>query len=406
MSIFNVTNSAFDGTIRVFVGPDRVVFDVHRVMVCELSPFFNKAINGPFREAEKKEVELPDDEPHIFTGVMNWIYRKTFNPDLYTISWLDLAKFWIIADKLDIPPLQHQAIHAIFQKHVRKVVEEGPLRQCRGIANISPVTVDYIYENTRVHASLRRALVELFVDSVAVNQLQERIADFPAEFLADVLGATWAQNMKDVPHNTITEGSVNATEFNTTYAPTTVEEPLNPVRVEIHVPIQCDGPGCATQPENITGIRYRCSVCADRDFCSNCKNSQIEGHDISHPLIELKTRIPFHVNVYCDGPLCANKAGKFCIQGTRFKCNECADCDYCENCKLAPTICSQKNHVLTPIDNESLPVFVPSLKDDLGLREYSRRRNAGICVNCTGSDHNTNSCIAPLRDVAHPDPDE
>jgi hypothetical protein len=396
--------SAFEGTIRVLVGPDRVVFDVHRNFVCEESSFFKKAINGPFREAEKKEIELPFEEPHIFTAVMNWIYRKTFDPDLDAITWLDLAKLWIIADKLDIPLLQHRVIQTIFEKHWKKTAVGGPKAHSRGIANVSPNTIDHVYDNTRDDAALRHVLIALFVDSVSIKKLQERTADYPADFLADILGACWTLKMDKYPTHALLKGSKRAIELCTRYAPSTLEIPVQSV-VAIHDPFMCDGFACAGINSLIIGTRYNCSVCDDIDFCSDCKDVQMPGHDKSHPLIELKTPIPYHAKTYCDGPLCVRKMNKYPIQGTRWICTECLDRDYCNKCKVVPTSCST-NHVLTRLDGDTPHNFVPTLMYVLGTQEYDRRREAGICVNCEGADHNTNNCIMPLRDAIHPDPED
>jgi hypothetical protein len=397
----NSVYSAFEGTIRVLVGPKRVVFDVHKAMLCESSSFFQKAINGPFREAEKKEIELPFDEPHIFTGILNWIYRKAFDPDLDAVTWLDLAKLWIIADKFDIPVLRHRVILAICQKHWKLVAINGPSTHCRGVANISPATVDHIYECTRDDAGLRHVIVALFVDSIPLKQLQDRIADFPADFLADVFGICWAEKMNGGPKNAITKISNKTVDLCTKHAPSVLGEFI-PIPIAYHK-VTCDGPEC--DKADIKGTRYRCYECDDRDFCSDCKNVQIPGHDSSHILIELKTPTASHTNVYCDGPFCVRKGNKFCIQGTRYKYNDCADHDYCDKCKMAPTTCSTK-HVLTAIDDPTPHKFVPTLRYLLGSREYNRRRQAGLCVNCEGSEHNTNTCNAPFKGTAHADPDD
>lgn len=43
---------------------------------------------------------------------------------------------------------------------------------------------------------------------------------------------------------------------------------------QVHVAVTCDG--CKIKP--IQGIRYKCSVCPDFDFCQTCESSQIHEH--------------------------------------------------------------------------------------------------------------------------------
>jgi len=61
-----------------------------------------------------------------------------------------------------------------------------------------------------------------------------------------------------------------------------IEEPKEPVSKEpmVHEGIRCDG--CDTVP--VTGIRYKCSVCKDFDYCANCE----ERLSHEHPFLKIK----------------------------------------------------------------------------------------------------------------------
>jgi len=48
----------------------------------------------------------------------------------------------------------------------------------------------------------------------------------------------------------------------------------------VHEGVRCDG--CDTAP--ITGVRYKCSVCKDFDYCSNCE----ERLNHEHPFLKIK----------------------------------------------------------------------------------------------------------------------
>lgn len=49
-----------------------------------------------------------------------------------------------------------------------------------------------------------------------------------------------------------------------------------------HVGIQCDG--CGKNP--IEGIRYKCNVCDDFDYCENCEDENGESH--GHAFIKMR----------------------------------------------------------------------------------------------------------------------
>ena len=58
------------------------------------------------------------------------------------------------------------------------------------------------------------------------------------------------------------------------------EESKEPTGQVVHQGVCCDG--CQINP--IIGHRYKCSVCQDFDFCSNCE----EKIDHFHPFLKIK----------------------------------------------------------------------------------------------------------------------
>jgi next to BRCA1 gene 1 protein len=59
-----------------------------------------------------------------------------------------------------------------------------------------------------------------------------------------------------------------------------------------HTGIYCDGPLCKDKTRSyIEGVRYKCAVCHDTDFCGNCEASPVNRHNRTHPLIKFKTPV-------------------------------------------------------------------------------------------------------------------
>ncbi|KAI0002753.1 hypothetical protein F4779DRAFT_602843 [Xylariaceae sp. FL0662B] len=87
-----------------------------------------------------------------------------------------------------------------------------------------------------------------------------------------------------------------------------VYEPLanrhsRPVSLTTHYGICCDGPLCSAPQggsKYIVGVRYKCAVCHDTDFCANCEASPANTHNKTHPLIKFKTPVR-HVSVTTTG---------------------------------------------------------------------------------------------------------
>lgn len=58
-----------------------------------------------------------------------------------------------------------------------------------------------------------------------------------------------------------------------------------------HDGICCDGPLCKGKSSCIRGDRYKCAVCHDTDFCSNCEALPKLQHNRTHPLLKFKTPV-------------------------------------------------------------------------------------------------------------------
>jgi hypothetical protein len=63
------------------VGQDRRLFACHQDVLC-LSPFFEAALKGQFYESVSRTVELPDEEPEIFSSVLEYLYKGDYYPRL------------------------------------------------------------------------------------------------------------------------------------------------------------------------------------------------------------------------------------------------------------------------------------------------------------------------------------
>ncbi|PMD22365.1 hypothetical protein NA56DRAFT_702724 [Hyaloscypha hepaticicola] len=63
------------------VGKEGRLFAAHED-VLSLSPFFAAACRGQFLEAESKRIDLPDEEPEIFSCVLEYLYKGDYYPRL------------------------------------------------------------------------------------------------------------------------------------------------------------------------------------------------------------------------------------------------------------------------------------------------------------------------------------
>lgn len=64
--------------VDVYVGPNRTKFVIHKQLLTSKSEYFNKALNGKFREAAENQITLEEDPPEAFDLLVVWLYRGTF----------------------------------------------------------------------------------------------------------------------------------------------------------------------------------------------------------------------------------------------------------------------------------------------------------------------------------------
>jgi len=67
--------------ITLIVGCDKRLFACHQDILA-LSPFFAAALKGQFYESVSKRIELPDEEPEIFSSVLEYLYKGDYYPRL------------------------------------------------------------------------------------------------------------------------------------------------------------------------------------------------------------------------------------------------------------------------------------------------------------------------------------
>jgi next-to-BRCA1 protein 1 len=105
---------------------------------------------------------------------------------------------------------------------------------------------------------------------------------------------------------------------------------------------------------------------------------------IYEPLAEPMNSSNRHYGIYCDGPLCKDKENLSYIEGIRYKCAVCHDTDFCQNCEAHPSNKHNHTHPLIKFQTPVRSVSVTTVNDDkegrllarLGDRLAARRSTA------------------------------
>lgn len=59
--------------VTLYVGEDRIKYYVHEDTLCRL-PFFRAALQGNFKEAQEKTINMPEDDPEAVSCLIEWLY--------------------------------------------------------------------------------------------------------------------------------------------------------------------------------------------------------------------------------------------------------------------------------------------------------------------------------------------
>ncbi|KAF5136613.1 hypothetical protein E5D57_000380 [Metarhizium anisopliae] len=67
--------------VTLVVGSDQRLFAAHDDVLCS-SPFFNNALRNTYMDPAAKKIALPDEEPEIFSSVLEYLYKGDYFPRL------------------------------------------------------------------------------------------------------------------------------------------------------------------------------------------------------------------------------------------------------------------------------------------------------------------------------------
>ncbi|KAH8899421.1 hypothetical protein GQ53DRAFT_310053 [Thozetella sp. PMI_491] len=67
--------------ITLVVGPDQRIFAAHE-NVLSISPFFQSVLQNQMMDSQNKKIALPDEEPEIFSSVLEYLYKGDYYPRL------------------------------------------------------------------------------------------------------------------------------------------------------------------------------------------------------------------------------------------------------------------------------------------------------------------------------------
>jgi len=77
----SVSPSLTSAIVSIVVGADQRLFAAHEDVLCH-SPFFAEALRGQFFESANRRIDLPTEEPEIFSCILEYLYKGDYYPRL------------------------------------------------------------------------------------------------------------------------------------------------------------------------------------------------------------------------------------------------------------------------------------------------------------------------------------
>jgi hypothetical protein len=121
----------------LIVGENEARFNVHESLLVTYSEFFRAALQGGFKEAHEKTVELEDEDSDIIELFVHWLYYQRFpdknkgDDDDLLAKWTlnenedyqkidKLTQLYVFGDKYQVSKLQRDVIDEVFDIYVHQ----------------------------------------------------------------------------------------------------------------------------------------------------------------------------------------------------------------------------------------------------------------------------------------------
>jgi hypothetical protein len=77
----SVSPSLTSAIVTIIVGADQRLFAAHEDVLCH-SPYFAEALRGQFFESTNRRIDLPTEEPEVFSCILEYLYKGDYYPRL------------------------------------------------------------------------------------------------------------------------------------------------------------------------------------------------------------------------------------------------------------------------------------------------------------------------------------
>ena len=128
--------------MTISVGPSQRLFAAHEDVLAK-APYFASACRAQFFEASGKRIDLPSEEPEVFSAVLEYLYKGDYTPKLIfdkkRASWLlddsDLpargsSESTVYSNGIGGPVLKDTVIYVSLFIHLQHILSKTNKTQC------------------------------------------------------------------------------------------------------------------------------------------------------------------------------------------------------------------------------------------------------------------------------------
>jgi hypothetical protein len=182
-------------TIRAGTLPSQKEFIVHEDMLFQ-SEFFRRALQGEWKEADTRIINLPEDDAVDVNLYLQYIYTKSLQAKVahkpaidhlweqVTPAYEETSRIYVFAEKVQDTPTKNDMVRELFRITKKR-------SECGSWILPTTASIQIIYEGTTDGSLARKLLVDLFSNpskSTLSTRFQEHV---PQEFSRDLL-ISWA----------------------------------------------------------------------------------------------------------------------------------------------------------------------------------------------------------------------
>ncbi|KJX96136.1 hypothetical protein TI39_contig804g00010 [Zymoseptoria brevis] len=167
--------------LTVGMGRDRETLKVHKGVICHYSGYFDKALNGGFKEATTGKILLPEEQVGLFKRLIHWLYTGKIEVDSPDFTQGSIVcRLWGLADRRAIPLLMNMCIDTLRDRIALtwNVPSNG--------------TLNMVYEST-IPGSLLRAFLADVIAKTGANPMLST-PECNADLLKNLLLLVWDMN--------------------------------------------------------------------------------------------------------------------------------------------------------------------------------------------------------------------